>query len=191
MRKLASLAKVSLAVFAAAGATGAETLEEHCLRQLLAVGRVYVDRLGGGDTAPQMRDMIISSLQNARLFLMTDKEERADAILRGSAEDLVFNELHQISDGVNARAGITAGRSTRSLPGMNLSVGEQESQRTSERKHEAIAAVRLINKDGDVIWATTQESFGAKFRGSAADVAEKIVQQLNEDFDKARKLPRQ
>ena len=48
--------------------------------------------------------------------------------------------------------------------------------------------MRLVGKDGDVIWATTQESQGAKFRGASADVAEKITAKLKEDFEKARNL---
>jgi hypothetical protein len=51
-----------------------------------------------------------------------------------------------------------------------------------------VAAVRLVNKDGDVIWSTTQESLGAKFRGASSDVAEKITARLKEDFEKAKKL---
>ena len=51
-----------------------------------------------------------------------------------------------------------------------------------------MAAVRLVNKEGDVIWATTQESLGAKFRGASTDVAEKITSKLKEDFARARKL---
>jgi hypothetical protein len=69
-----------------------------------------------------------------------------------------------------------------------IGAGESESQHSTDRRHEAIAAVRLVNKDGDVIWATTQESLGAKFRGASADVAEKITAKLREDFDRARKL---
>ena len=67
-------------------------------------------------------------------------------------------------------------------------VGESESDHSSERRHEAVAAVRLVNKDGDVIWATTQESLGAKFRGASTDVADKITAKLKEDFARARKL---
>ena len=52
------------------------------------------------------------------------------------------------------------------------------------RKHEAIATVRLVNKDGDVIWSTIQESNGAKFRGASADVADKIARQLTIDWNK-------
>jgi hypothetical protein len=68
-----------------------------------------------------------------------------------------------------------------------LGVGTNESEHSQERRHEAIAAVRLVNKDGDVIWATVQESLGAKFRGASADVAEKITAKLKEDVERARK----
>jgi hypothetical protein len=65
-------------------------------------------------------------------------------------------------------------------------VGEQESTRIAERKHEATASVRLVSKDGDVLWSTTQESLGAKFRGASADVADKVTRQLLKDYDAAR-----
>ena len=45
--------------------------------------------------------------------------------------------------------------------------------------------MRLVSSDGDVIWSTTQESRGAKFKGASADVADKIVKQLLHDLDKA------
>ena len=38
---------------------------------------------------------------------------------------------------------------------------------------QAVAAVRLVNKDGDVIWSTTQESQGGKFRRASTDVADR------------------
>ena len=69
---------------------------------------------------------------------------------------------------------------------MSTSVGEDESQRTTERRHEAMAAVRLVNSEGDVIWSTVQESKGAKFRGASMDVAEKITKQLMVDLTVAR-----
>jgi hypothetical protein len=46
----------------------------------------------------------------------------------------------------------------------------------------------LVNKDGDVIWSTTQESQGGKFKGSMADVAEKITRKLADDVAKARSI---
>jgi hypothetical protein len=41
-----------------------------------------------------------------------------------------------------------------------------------------------------VIWSTTQESMGGKFRGSSADVADRITRKLLEDYDRAKKLPK-
>jgi hypothetical protein len=172
------------------------------LRQLLAVRRVYVDRMTGGETAAQMREILISSLEETGLFVVTENQERADTFLRGGAEDLVFTESHSSSDSLNihtnasARTDTFAGSgsrnatSTREGRGFSAGIGagESESQHSTDRRHEAIAAVRLVNKDGDVIWATTQESLGAKFRGASADVADKITAKLREDFERARKL---
>jgi len=167
-------------------------IEAAGLRQLLSIRRVYVDRLTGGETAAQMRDVLISSMDGAKLFILTEKEERADAVLRGAAEDLVFTEVHSSSDGINAHAslGVRTSGSNRVSRGdtAGLGVGENESDHSAERRHEAIAAVRLVNKDGDVIWSTTEESLGAKFHGASADVADKITARLKEDFEKARKL---
>jgi hypothetical protein len=176
----------------AAPARDAE-LDRANLGQLLSVRRVYVDRLNGGETASQLRDMIIGSLERSRLFAVTENAERADAVLRGSAEDLVFTDSISSSEGINGRAGFgaTNGATTSSRKKSvyaNGGVSDQESVHISERKHEATASVRLVTKDGDVIWSTTQESLGAKFRGASADVAEKITRQLLTDFERARKL---
>ncbi len=168
-------------------------IERQNLAQLLTVRRVFVDRLNGGETAAQFRDMIISSLERCRMFAITENQDRADAILRGSAEDLVFTDSFSSNEGINAHAGASAGNGAtntrnRRSASANASIGEQESVRISERKHEATASVRMVTRDGDVIWSTTQESMGAKFRGASADVADKITRQLVTDLERARKL---
>jgi hypothetical protein len=170
--------------------------------QLVTVKRVYVDKLTGGETAAQMRDLIITSFQNSKLFVLTENPERADAVLRGAAEDLIYTDAFSSSEGINARVGgsdnSSVGTSTRfngagggasrsAARSLNVGVGENESTSTKERKHEALATVRLVNKDGDVIWSTTQESNGAKFRGASADVADKITKQLVTDCERLRK----
>jgi hypothetical protein len=183
---------LALAMAGDTAATPTPAVEEAGLRQLLTVRRVFVDRLTGGETAAQMREILISSMHATKLFVLTENQERADAILRGGAEDLVFTESHSSSEGINARANASTGRSSsssRSASG-GLGIGENESEHSTERRHEAIAAVRLVNKEGDIIWATTQESLGAKFRGASADVADKITARLKEDFERARKLAR-
>jgi len=188
------VALLGLAAAAGAAAADSAVIERDGLRQLLTVQRVYVDRLTGGETAAQMRDILISALDSAKLFVMTENQDRADFILRGAAEDLVFTDEHSSSDGIDMRASVgtgtgrTANTRTSSSRGVGVGFGDNESDRSTERRHEAIAAVRLVNKDGDVVWSTTQESLGAKFRGASADVADKITARLKDDFEKAKKL---
>jgi hypothetical protein len=169
--------------------------------QILTVKRVYVDKLTGGETAAQMRDLIIASLQGAKLFVLTENPERADAVLRGAAEDLVFTDTFQSSESVDLRSSLgtgsrgsagTGSRSTRSSSsslgrGLSAGIADRESTDIKERKHEALATVRLVNKDGDVLWSTTQESNGAKFRGASADVADKIARALLAEVERLRK----
>ncbi len=160
---------------------------------LTEVKRVHVDRLVGGESADQLRELIIASLHNSKLFVLTEDPERADAILRGAAEDVVYTEQFQASDGVDMRAGLGAGtRSTRTsnlgARSLSVSVSDDESVNRHERKHEAMAAVRLVNRAGDIIWSTTQESAGGKFRGAGADVAEKIAKRLLEDVERAKSV---
>src|SRR5579862_3498532 len=159
--------------------------------QLLTLKRVYVDKLTGGETAAQMRDLVIASLQSSKLFILTENPERADATLRGAAEDLIFTDQFSSSDAIDLTGSIgTGSRSTRGSssgrPTASAGVRDNESSNIHERKHEALATVRLVNKDGDVIWSTTQESTGAKFRGASADVADKITRQLAADFERVR-----
>jgi hypothetical protein len=166
--------------------------------QLLSVKRVYVDKLTGGETAAQMRDLLITALQGARLFVVTENEARADAFLRGAAEDLIYTDTFNTSDNISIGVRGSNGQSSSAGTGVNraaesnrqskgLTIGERESSDIKERKHEALATVRLVNKDGDVMWSTTQESNGAKFRGASADVADRITRSLAAEYERLRK----
>jgi hypothetical protein len=157
---------------------------------LLTVKRVFVDRFGGGETASQIRDMVIASLQTSGLFVLTENQDRADVTLKGSGEDLVFTEQHSTSDGIDVHATTAVGSSTRNYSSNHSSegigIGEHEATHQIERKHEAAVSVRMVNREGDIIWSTTKESQGGKFHGASADVADKILKQLLQDVDKAR-----
>jgi hypothetical protein len=184
------LTAMGMSAVAADNPASTAAIEEDSLKQLLQIRRVYVDHLTGGDTAAQMRDILLSSLEGSKLFVLTENPERADATMKGAAEDLVFTDTHTSSDSLNAHSSVGSGRASSTSRGAyaGFGVGESESEHSAERRHEAVAAVRLVNKDGDVIWATTQESLGAKFRGASTDVADKITAKLKEDFARARKL---
>jgi len=164
--------------------------------ELGAVKRVYVEQLGGGQSSDQMRDMIISAMQKSALFTITENQDTADAIIRGSADDKTFTEDHNITESIGVHAGTGDGSSsnnyssgTSSKKSVSAGVTNNETSRIEERRHEASAALRMVNTDGDVIWSTTQESGGAKFRGAMADVADKITRQLTVDVRKARSAP--
>jgi hypothetical protein len=170
-----------------------QTPEEESAAQLTQVRRIYIDILTGGDEALKIRDLLMTSLQNSKQFIITEDEEKADATLKGSGDDQVFTDSFQSSEGINAHSQIGGGSSasTRNYASSSgnryagLSIGENESRRTEERKHEAIATVRLV-KDGDVIWSATAESLGGKFMGASADVADKIAKRLVADYKAAK-----
>lgn len=160
------------------------------VKSLIKIKRVYVEALAGNDSAEAIRQLIISSLQQSHLFTLTDNPDRADVTLKGAANDTAFTDTYDSDSGANGRAngGLYSGRGStiRSAAGIfgGMSGSENESERIRERKHEAYATVRLCNRDGDVLWATTQESRGAKFHGASEDVALKIAHQLEADFAK-------
>ena len=167
------------------------TPDEEAQAKLAKVRRIYVDILTGGAPALQLRDLIITSVQNSRLFILTEEEDKADAVLKGAADEKVFTDLFTSSESLNAHStsgsgtGATTSRTNGGHQYAGFGVGENETHRTEERKHEAVATVRLVDKEGDVIWSTTQESLGGKFVGAGADVANKIAKKLAVDYKRA------
>ena len=161
------------------------------ITNLLGLRRVYVAELTGGPGADSLRELIIASLNSTGLFILTDNPERADAVLKGAADDKIFTDTFDSDRSLDNRSstGLYSGSGTKS--GRNggyggASIGERESRHTRERKHEAYAAVRLCNQAGDVLWSTSQESLGSKFRGASVDVAAKVANQLTLDFQRTR-----
>ena len=189
----ASLLCFASALFACTAAnaqkSGADAIP--AVTSLIEIKRIYIGPLVGGAGADSLRELIIASLDSSKLFAVTDNPDRADAVLKGAADDQTFTDSFDIDQGINARenGGVGSGKSRSTSGGGfgGISVGDNESRHTRERKHEAYASVRLCNREGDVLWSTTQESLGAKFRGASADVASKVARQLALDVDKARR----
>src|SRR5271170_3216038 len=171
-----------------------QTPEEEATEHLSKVHRIYIAILTGGDAALQLRDLLMTSLHNSKQFVITEDEDKADATLKGAGDDDVFTDTFQSSEGINAHTQISSGSSeglrnyanSSSNRSGGLTIGENDSRRDEQRKHEAIATVRLVSKDGDVIWSATAESMGAKFMGASADVADKIAKRLVTDYKTAK-----
>jgi altronate dehydratase len=144
------------------------------LSKLKAVKRIYVDSFGDEAVAKQIQAMVITSLAEMKRFVVTENKEKADAILRGTALEKTSQEASSFSEGAAAASGL------------GLAAAEDKHSST-ETVHEARVAVRLVSSDGDVIWTTTQESRGAKYKGASADVADKVAKQLMRDLEKAER----
>ncbi len=185
--------RVCLALWIPAVLAAQNTGAGSATNSLLDIKRIYVAPLTGGKESAALRDLIIAGLDATKLFVLTENPDRADAILKGAADDNTFTDTFDSGESVNAhqtvgKYGSGASAATRTGGGYGaVAMGENDIHHIKERKHEAYAAVRLCNKDGDVLWSTTQESLGAKFRGASADVAAKIAHQLTIDYDRARR----
>jgi hypothetical protein len=189
--KVVAVLTLLMAVAVFAQGTKSHTGAGSSAGTLLEVKRIYVGELSGGVRADALRDLIIASLNSTRLFVLTDNEQRADAVLKGAGDDTTFTDTFDTYEGNSGhdslgKTGSSLSTKVGSLVGGNA-MSENESHHSRERKHEAFATVRLCNKDGDVLWSTTQESLGAKFKGASADVASKIAHQMLMDYDQARR----
>jgi hypothetical protein len=140
---------------------------------LLKVKRIFVDSFGDDATSKELQSMIVSALVATSQLKVTENRERADAILKGVAIEKTSQELHAYSEGtaVGGRTGAAA---------------IKDSSANTETVQEAKIAVRLVDPNGDVIWTSTQESKGAKYKGSGADAADKCVKQLLRDIERLK-----
>lgn len=182
-------------------------IDPEIAEKLLKVKRIYVDSFGEDNVAKQLHAMVINALSESKRFIVTENREKADAILRGSALEKTSQELHAFGEAASsaAAAGAHSGESRGSVygtvsDGRGTLVGSQsgserggfaatamsaaDSAASTETINDARLAVRLVAADGDVIWTSTQESKGAKYKGASADVADKIVKQLLRDLGK-------
>jgi curli biogenesis system outer membrane secretion channel CsgG len=148
-------------------AKSASTVDAGLGEKLLKVKRIYVESFGDDTASKQIQAMLINSLSDTKRFMVTENKEKADAVMKGSTLEATSQELHSSSELT------VAGRSA---------IGNAE--KSTETINEARLAVRLVSNDGDVIWTTTQESKGAKFKGAGADVADKVAKQLLRDIEK-------
>jgi curli biogenesis system outer membrane secretion channel CsgG len=166
---------------------------------LLRVRRIYVDSFGDDPISKELQSMIVSSLVATKRFKVTENRDKADAILKGVALEKSSQELHAYgeSTSVGTAAGASHGDVNGSIVNGNGTIsgssgggfvarhmGTSDSSVNTETINEARIAVRLVDTDGDVIWTSTQESKGAKYKGASADVADKCVKELMRDVER-------
>jgi hypothetical protein len=78
--------------------------ENETAAELAKVRRIYVDLLSGGESAFKLRDLLMTSLQGTKLFIITEDRDKADAVLKGTGLDNTFMEKYQSSDNLTVRS---------------------------------------------------------------------------------------
>jgi len=169
----------------------ASRLEAELTGKLLRAKRVYLDSFGEDPVNKALQAMVLDALRASKRFIVTEDKEKADLILKGAALEKTTQEAHALGSGTSV-AGAAGGHSA-SVAGVSGSssggfvarqLGVEDSQASVETLNDARVAVRLVSNDGDVVWSTTQESKGAKYKGAMADAADKVVRQLLRDLEK-------
>ena len=167
-------------------------------KALSEIKRIYVESFGNDPISKEMQAMVVDSLTNSKVFAVTENRDKADGILKGSTLEKTSQEAHSYSDStaVGTMHGSSSGSLYGTIPGTisgsssgsisGTSMADATSTSSVTTANDARASVRLVNGDGDVIWTTTQESKGAKYKGASADVANKIVKQLIWDVAKPK-----
>jgi curli biogenesis system outer membrane secretion channel CsgG len=162
---------------------------------LLKVKRIYVDSFGDDIISKELQSMILSSLVATKRFKVTENRDKADAVLKGVALEKTSQEVHAYGEATSVGGAAGGAHSSISGSGGTFSgssgggfvarhMGTSDSSLSTETIDDARVAIRLVNPDGDVIWTTTQESKGAKYKGASADVADQCIKQLIRDVTK-------
>jgi hypothetical protein len=166
---------------------------------LLNVKRIYIDSFGDDGVSKKIQAMLVTSLTESKQFVITENKEKADAVLKGTATEQSHQEFHALND--KAAASTASGGGSGSLSGSFAggtgtvsgssssyisarSMAADDSVASTETINESSIAVRLVAADGDVIWTSTQESKGAKYKSASADAASKVIKQLLRDLER-------
>jgi len=180
-------------------ATATSQLDAELTDKLLKAKRIYLDSFGEDPINKALQAMVLDAIRASKRFIVTENREKADLILRGAALEKTTQEAHALGSATSVAT--AAGAHSASISGTSTPVGGsisgsssggfvarqmgiEDSQASVETINDARVAVRLVSSDGDVVWSTTQESKGGKYKGAMADAADKIVKQLLRDLEK-------
>ncbi|MGH9415142.1 MAG: hypothetical protein ACRD01_00795 [Terriglobales bacterium] len=152
---------------------------------LATVQRIYVEPFGQDKSEQAIQAMVITALVDSKRFTVTENRSRADAVLQGSAIERSSQEVHAYGSGtgVGQVGGAARVHSDGSGSGavVGRSLGASDSSLDTETDTHATVSVRLVSKDGDIIWSTTQQSGGGKYEGAGASAADACIKQLLQD----------
>jgi hypothetical protein len=180
----------------------AQSIEAELNARLLKARRIFIDNFGDDAISKSLHAIVIDAIRSSKRFIVTENREKADLILRGTAIEKTSQEMHALGSATSV-AGAAGGGSSEISGSATRNSGSisgssrggfragaakiDDSQASIETVNDARLAVRLISPDGDVVWSTSQESRGAKYKGATADAADKVVKQILRDLERLEK----
>ena len=162
--------------------------------RLLQVKRVCVQNFGDDALGVQAREMVIAKLFESKRFSLTENCAKADFVLKGSVTERNDREFREESEGIGFGAGGSASETSGSganRTGTSVSssarADARETLASSQNKQHAAVTMRLVDKDGEILWAASLESAGGKTKGAIGDAAERAVRKFLHDLERAEK----
>ena len=166
--------------------------------RILQVKRICVRNFGEDPLGIQVQEMVIAKLFESKRFSLTENCERADVVLKGSITERSESTYRSESEGIGFGRRVAGSESSSSRMGSasssassSVSTGvtgsDHESLSSSEVKQYAAVTLRVVDKEGDILWATSQESAKGKTKGAIGFAAERAVRRLLRDIEKAEK----
>lgn len=166
--------------------------------ELASIKRICVEKFAGLEPqADQAREMAIASLFGTKKFRVTENCEKAEAILRGSvtgsSEQRVRVEGDSVEFGraVGYSSASVGGGSGSGSAGFGAAKGaDAETLASSETISQASITLRIVDPDGEILWAHTEEAKAGKVKGPVAFAIDRAIDQLLRDIEKAKKEDR-
>jgi len=162
--------------------------------RLVPIKRVCVQGFGPDVLGQQAQEIVIAKLFESRKFSLTEDCDRADYVLKGSVTERATQLARSESEGIGFGERVAASESSRvgdvgssSSASTAVSGSAHESLSSSEAKIQALVTLRIVDKEGEIIWATIQESPTGKSKGAVTLAAEQAVRRLLRDKERAEK----
>lgn len=130
------------------------------------------------------KEIAIAGLFAAKKFTITERCDKADAVLKGAIMERSATRVR--AEGEGAGFGVAAGGASTTAAAIGAAAGgSEEALYSKDTQLHASVAARLVDSDGTVMWAHTQESPGGKVRGAIVDAVERALRQLVKDIERA------
>lgn len=124
-----------------------------------------------------VRELAIAGVFKLKRFRVMEDCAKADAALKGAVlereDSRVRSESETTDFGVIAGAAAPGAAAVGGVAG-----GTGQGLMSAETRSRASVTLRLVTKDGEVVWADTQDSGGGKAKAAIPDAVERALRQL-------------